>query len=1114
MSFDFQQFETLLEAVLSPDADKRHHSEKYYMDMIKAQPDQVLQALVHMLRYSQQTRSRGLAVIMLRRALVADYGGGESKDPQRIWNFITPQTKDTVKTGLLSSIEAETQVYVRTKVNDTIADLAAVIVKLGEWPDLLEQVLKFTRSGTPEHRESALVIFGQLVSLLGKLMEPYYNDIRALIEQGLQDASSVKVRVSAMIAATGFIIMQTKGPNRRAFQAMFPHCFKLLSDCIAAGITESTTVLQLFIEWAERDPSFFEPQLGPMVDICIKLAADAHMKEDVRQTCLELLVTLTEKKPEMMKKLSGYVPAVLNVIIQMLLEVEDMDLPEWNETDEDEDLVDFSNVDIAEHAMDRICKALDGKMIVMNLKGPLFQLINTAADWKHRHVGLQLITLVGEGCKKALRPYLNDLIASLLPRFKDPHPRVRWSACNTAGQMATDFAPTFQDKYHDKILPNLLDLLSDTQNPKVQSHAAAALTTFCGKYGKDDDAEIAALVHPYMNDVLLKLYTLLSSTNRFAVEEAVTCVASLATVASESFVNYYDHFMPVLKMILNNVLRTTEHVVLRAKCVECISLIGVAVGPERFMADAQEFLGILTNNFQFFTADEQNREFLMQASSRLCKCLREAFVPYLDVFMPFLLQYAGLTNKDFLVYQTYDGGDVDSETGWDFYIVRDKKIGIHQAALDEKLGACTQLHLYIEYLHDLIFAKWMEPIAKTLIPLMTFAFNKSIRATAIASVPLMLNATKTYCQKNNTPSTVFNSLFEYCYTELISALKEETQYDIMAIAIEAVHECIDICPDNTLPLEYAKQALELLPQTLKEINDTIAERASRREIGDTDETDEAAFAEEEMQEADVTVEFVEVICSLMKHHKPQFMELFPPYLPLISSLISEPNRRDAEKQLGFCIVDDLIEHTGEAAHSLAPHAVPLMMSNLASEHFGVRQACGYGLGLWAQFAPSVFAPFANAALHALSQVITAEAREDEDLTNPTENCISAFGKILLHMGPALDQAQMPSAVNFFVNQLPLVSDTVEAPVAHSTLVSLIQQNNSFVWGQDFSNLDHILLILVDIVDTELSDEALNPRIRSILIGMNNQNQNLFQAAAARLENAEHRSKLSEILGGH
>jgi hypothetical protein len=37
--------------------------------------------------------------------------------------------------------------------------------------------------------------------------------------------------------------------------------------------------------------------------------------------------------------------------------------------------------------------------------------------------------------------------------------------------MATDFAPTFEKKFHDKVVPGLLMVLDDNANPRVQAHA-------------------------------------------------------------------------------------------------------------------------------------------------------------------------------------------------------------------------------------------------------------------------------------------------------------------------------------------------------------------------------------------------------------------------------------------------------------------------------------------------------------------------------------------------------------------------------------------------------------------------------------------------------------------
>lgn len=42
------------------------------------------------------------------------------------------------------------------------------------------------------------------------------------------------------------------------------------------------------------------------------------------------------------------------------------------------------------------------------------------------------------------------LLVNSLREILFQHPRVRYAACNAIGQMATDFAPGFQKKFHEK----------------------------------------------------------------------------------------------------------------------------------------------------------------------------------------------------------------------------------------------------------------------------------------------------------------------------------------------------------------------------------------------------------------------------------------------------------------------------------------------------------------------------------------------------------------------------------------------------------------------------------------------------------------------------------------
>mgnify|MGYP001278143542 CR=1 FL=1 len=71
-------------------------------------------------------------------------------------------------------------------------------------------------------------------------------------------------------------------------------------------------------------------------------------------------------------------------------------------------------------------------------------------------------------------------------------------------------------------------------------------------------------------------------------EQAVTAVASVADVAEQDFVPFYDAFIPGLKELLRN-SGGKEYRMLRGKAMECISLIGVAVGKDKFGPDALRF---------------------------------------------------------------------------------------------------------------------------------------------------------------------------------------------------------------------------------------------------------------------------------------------------------------------------------------------------------------------------------------------------------------------------------------------------------------------------------------------------------------------------------------------
>merc|ERR1711970_1051582 len=102
--------------------------------------------------------------------------------------------------------------------------------------------------------------------------------------------------------------------------------------------------------------------------------------------------------------------------------------------------------------------------------------------------------------------------------------------------------------------------------------------------------------------------------------------------------------MPCLKYIMQNA-NTPDYRLLRGKTIECISLIGLAVGRDKFMTDCQEVMQLLLKT-QTEEADLEDDDpqvsYMISAWARMCKILGKDFTQYLPLVMPPLLKTAAM----------------------------------------------------------------------------------------------------------------------------------------------------------------------------------------------------------------------------------------------------------------------------------------------------------------------------------------------------------------------------------------------------------------------------------------------------------------------------------------
>eukprot|EP01097_Dermamoeba_algensis_P002108 TRINITY_DN1837_c0_g3_i1.p1 TRINITY_DN1837_c0_g3~~TRINITY_DN1837_c0_g3_i1.p1 ORF type:complete len:1076 (-),score=326.43 TRINITY_DN1837_c0_g3_i1:39-3266(-) len=1045
---DLPSFENVLTGLLSDNNQIRQQAEEQY-NHLKSFPNELLQLLLHFLKNSQQQQFRNLSAVLLRRAVL--------KVKDSLWSKASPEIQNLVKAELPKVLAAETVSGTRHKICDCIAEVADSVSETGQWPELLPFIFELSRAPNEGLRESGLIVFGQLASSLGPVLVPHLNTVKDTLLKGMGDPS-FQVQLAALTATSSFV--QCLSEHHKEFEVFLEPMLQIVMSSIQQKKEEEAKeALELFVAIAETEPLFLRPKFVQVCDAMMMIAAAIKdIDGTIRHLAIEFLVSFAEAKPGLYRKNAAVLQKLIPLLLNYITDIEDD--PDWYTTEESEEF-DNSNREIAEEALDRLALSLGGKTMVPIVFG-LIQNLLASPQWQHRHGALMSISVTGEGCFDYLKNHLPDVINVLGKCFADPHPRVRWAACNTAGQMATDFGPLFQKKFHAQIIPALAAIMDDKSFPKVQAHAACALINFCENCKPK-------ILEPYLDGIVQRLTQLLQFGQKMVQEQAITAIAAVAECSKETFIKYYDMIMPFLKTVLSTTDKNFKK--LRGRAMECATLIGVAVGKEKFRADAKDIMQLLaTTPITSLEPDDPQISFILQAWTRMCTSLGEEFVPYLPLVMPSLLHSASLP-PDVIVTD----GESDTPEGFEVIAIGDKQIGIKTSTMEEKATACNMLFCFVSELKEHFF-DFVEPIGKIAIPLITFYYHDDVRSASAQTMAPLLRAATTGLEKRGKSKQEAFGLFEHIFSKLIEGAKAEPDVEITFHMVEGLHEIIEIMGENCLSEEKMAVLIELIKTLFTDFNERRADRLEKGRELDVDEEEAENLERENEKEEDLLAAISEVITKLCKYQKSSFIKYVDVLIPYIISFLA-PTNRAHDRQIGICVFDDLIEHLGQPALPYVQHILPTLIASITDPDPAVRQAAVYGAGVIAQTGGAHVASVIPELAKQLLIAIQHPESRNEDNVFATENAIGALGKIILYQSSAINSAEwMP----IWFGLLPVTEDKLESPSTYGLLCSFVESNHPHLLGAGGQNLPRLLTILVDLLDSDLVDQAVSTRVVNIL----------------------------------
>jgi hypothetical protein len=677
-----------------------------------------------------------------------------------------------------------------------------------------------------------------------------------------------------------------------------------------------------------------------------------------------------------------------------------------------------------EQCMDRLANKLGGSTVLVPTFNWLPKMI-ASNQWRDRYAALMAISAISEGCRELMVMELSKVLELVVPALRDPHPRVRWAGCNALGQMSTDFAGTMQEKYHQIVLPAIIPVL-ESPEPRVQAHAAAALVNFC------EEAE-KTILEPYLDDLLTHLFQLLQSPKRYVQEQALSTIATIADSAEAAFSKYYSTLMPLLFSVLQQE-NTVELRLLRAKAMECATLIALAVGKERLGADAMTLVQLLATIQRNITdADDPQAQYLMHCWGRMCRVLGKDFLPFLPEVMPPLLELAKANADIQLLDDEEQVEKIQQDEGWELVPLKGKIIGIKTSTLDDKHMAIELLVVYAQVLEG-DFAPYVPEIMEFIVlPGLAFFFHDPVRVVSAKCVPQLLNSFK---KAFGNPSQQLNDLWNVTVVKLLEVLTAEPAIDTLAEMYQSFYESVEVMGKNCLSLKHMEDFIDAAQSTLEDYKERVKARAEEIEEGNKEEGEEESedilFAIEDDQT--LLSEMNKSFHCIFKNHGVDFLSAWSRLTSTYEAFLKSAD--PTQRQWGLCIMDDVLEFCGDKSWEYNNLIIEPLAAGCRDPAPANRQAAAYGVGVAAQKGGVKWAEFLGAAVELLFEVCLIPNARSEDNVFATENACAAIAKIL-HFN--FSRVNNPDeVVARWIDTLPVVNDEEAAPYAYAYLVQLIQ----------------------------------------------------------------------------
>lgn len=1126
---DVEMIEQILKGLLLPDNTARKEAEAK-LSALLANKEPLCVCLSQLLSKSADPLVQTYAALIIRKLFIVK----DDEISSDVWKAFSQASKDTIKANLLTSLTSAKTNAIKKKICDAIEN---IYICIEENEEKWEELLKFTVSGfNLELNEANLSNIELSLSLLARIYSIGYDQLKEGSNLYLQcfanyfKSTSLSLKAKTVQCISELLYSSMSKKETKKFREFMFYVLETTLQCLNANDNDNLQVcLESLNDLSNSEPKILRKSFSDLFTLMGKVIENKTIDDSLREIAFELLVTIIKATPKVIEKDTEKINLLVQALFKYSMEIEDTITEDWlrpqAETFIADEFISESKLETSCSLLTRLFEALDEKVILGVVSNNISELLSHGSvEWKYKYIAYITIAEIVE--------YIDDLgsiqqlIELILTDINHQNVKVQYACIYCIAELADNHDPDFQNQYHARVIPALLEILKNTKVLKIQLEVCDALDCFI-EHVTDQDAvkyTQSAL------DILFGLFIKDDAECPNSLKEGILNVVNqFIDATNDDFKPYAEKCLTILLDYLNKLLKENKGKNIIGVLLETISTVG-GICPQFF----KTYLGNVTEvliqiHIGLNSYKENIGNYLLSAWEKVIPLLMENQKDKIPVIIDSLITVLKKPPEMSISSSPETKIDVSS-----FFKEEDKqekepkdKITLTTTETEEFSVFIQILNLILEQCGDLVGPAQVQAINAQASTLLKYP-NEDIQCDISDCYASLIKIVAKGDQ------AVLHTAAKQYIAELVTQLEKEKSFQIIVGMLDNVREIIKtvklfLVTEEINDLSHKilgvfdrveKIRISLLQQkdqTEKEVEN--AKKNGDNKINSDDEDDSEDDTLEDIKEQieeleEVSTSFNDFFGTLFDTHK----ELT---LPIVEKLIKEylPKYFDAksslfEKKMGLFIVDDMVEFLGQALlANIWTDIAKILVTYSDNTNYEIRNGACYGLGLFAEKTTQNFNLYVNDVLSAISRGMNfpgdVPKGERDDMKFAKDNAVSALGKVIQYHGKEID---LNKWVAVWLEGLPIVKDKEEGKKMNKLLMDILIQSPQLVMGEGNKNIGHIATILSKGYNTDFCEDDTNKKIEEFVKGVkgNADMMNIINQHVSNMKKGKTLNKVNEL----